>query len=106
MERRQSLKPFPFEKMMQNTAMFKQHETIDGLAINVMFPLGNQFQLGGMWTLSNTKGANFEITSSVNNHNGSPMMSPDEVHNAVFRSSSDGSSMVMGNINLPYKWIL
>jgi len=41
MEKRQTLKPFPFEKLMQNTAMFKQHETVDGVAMNVMFPLGN-----------------------------------------------------------------
>lgn len=74
MSNRNSLKPFPFEKLMQNTAMFKQHETVDGAAINVMFPLGNQFQIGGLWTLSNTKGAQFELMSSINNHNGSPMM--------------------------------
>lgn len=41
MEQRNSLKPFPFEKLMQNTAMFKQHEIIDGLNLNISFPLSN-----------------------------------------------------------------
>ena len=38
-----SLRPYPFEKLMQNTAMFKQHEAIDGLNLNVSLPLGNSF---------------------------------------------------------------
>ena len=53
MMKKKDMKPFPYEKLMQNTAMFKQHEAIDGLSLNVMLPLGNAFQLGGMWTLSN-----------------------------------------------------
>jgi hypothetical protein len=105
MSNRNSLKPFPFEKLMQNTAMFKQHETVDGAAINIMFPLGNQFQIGGLWTLSNTKGAQFELMSSINNHNGSPMMPQDEVQSMVFRFASDNTGMVMGNFNLPWKWV-
>ena len=88
---------------MQNTGMFKQQEAIDGLNLSVMFPLGNNFQLGGQWTLSNSKGANFEITSSVNNASGSPYQSPDEVHNGVFRFSTDQTGMVMGAFNLPWK---
>lgn len=105
MSKRDTLKPYPFEKLMQNTAMFKQHETVDGAAINVMFPLGNQFQLGGLWTMSNTKGTLFEMTSSINNHNGSPMMPADEVQSMVFRFASDSTGMVMGNFNLPWKWV-
>lgn len=102
---KKSLKPYPFEKLMQNTAMFKQHETVDGLGLNVMFPLGNNFQLGGLWTFSNTKGANFEMTTQINNHNGLPTMPQDEVQSAMFRFASDNTGMVMANINLPYKLV-
>ena len=42
-EQRDNLKPFPFEKLMQNTAMFKQHEVIDGLNMNISFPMSQQF---------------------------------------------------------------
>jgi hypothetical protein len=42
---------------------FKQNDVLDGLKIDIMAPLGNSFQLGGQWNLSNSKGANFEITS-------------------------------------------
>ena len=48
-----NLKPFPFEKIMQNCTIFKQHEAIDGLNLTVMLPLGNNFQMGGQWMLSN-----------------------------------------------------
>ena len=67
-----SLKPYPFEKIMQNCTVFKQHEAIDGLNLNVMLPLGQNFQVGGQWMLSNQKGASFELTSSINSSNGSP----------------------------------
>jgi hypothetical protein len=43
MNKKDSLRPYPFEKIMQNTAMFKQQEVVDGLNLNVMFPLGNNF---------------------------------------------------------------
>jgi len=74
-----NLKPYPFEKIMQNCTIFKQHEAVDGLHLNVMLPLGNNFQLGGEWILSNQKGASFEMTSSVNNSNGNPYQNPNEV---------------------------
>ena len=45
----------------------------------------------------------FEMTSSVNNHSGSPYQSQDEVQSAVFRFATDSTGMVMGNFNLPYK---
>jgi len=41
MNKKNALKPFPFEKVMMNAAMFKQHESNDGLSMNVMMPLGN-----------------------------------------------------------------
>lgn len=103
MQRKGSLKPYPFEKLTQNTAMFKQHETVDGLSFNMSLPLGNTFQLGSAWSLSNTKGANYEVTSSVNNHSGSPMMSQDDVQSMMFRFSSDQTGMAMANLSLPYK---
>jgi hypothetical protein len=40
LQKKDALKPYPFEKLMQNCAMFKQHEIPDGLAVNMMFPLG------------------------------------------------------------------
>lgn len=83
--------------------MFKQHEAVDGITMNVQFPLGNQFQLGGAWTLSNSKGASFELMTVVNNHSGNPYQGQDEVQSAVFRFNSDTTGMVMGNFNLPYK---
>ena len=104
MNKKDSLKPYPFEKLMQNTAMFKQHEAVDGLNFSMMLPLGNSFQLGGQWTLSNSKGASFEMTSSINNHSGSPTQGHDEVQSAVFRFASDNTGMVMGNFNCPYNW--
>lgn len=103
MNKNNSLKPYPFEKLMQNTAAFMQQEAVDGLNLNVMFPLGNNFQLGGQWTLSNSKGAHFEITSSVNNASGDPYQSHDDVHSAIYRFSTDGTGMVMGAFNLPWK---
>ena len=38
-----NLKPYPLEKIMQNITIFKQHEAIDGLNLNVMLPLGHNF---------------------------------------------------------------
>ena len=67
-----SLKPYPFEKVMQNCMVFKHHEAIDGLNFNLMWILKHQFQIGGQWILSNSKGPAFEVTSSVNNSSGSP----------------------------------
>ena len=54
---------------MQYLAMYKQTgcEVPDGLNFGAMLPLGNNFQLGGQWQLSNSKGAAFEITSAINN---------------------------------------
>lgn len=43
MNKKGTLKPYPFEKFMQGAAMFKQHEMVDGLNFNVSFPLGQQF---------------------------------------------------------------
>jgi len=104
MERRQSLKPYPFEKLQNNTAMFKQHqgEVVDGLSLNMMLPLGNQFQLGGQWVLSNTKGAQFEITSQVNNHSGNPNQDPESVQQAVLRYNTDQSASIIGAFHLPF----
>ena len=71
-----------------------------------MFPLGNAFQVGGQWTLSNTKGAAFELTSSVNTSTGSRYETQDDISSAVFRFASDNTGMVMGHMNLPYKVVL
>ena len=38
-----SLKPYPFERIQNNCAGFKQHEAIDGLNLQVMLPLGQNF---------------------------------------------------------------
>jgi len=43
MSRGNDLKPYPFEKIVQNTAMFKQQDAVDGLNINVTFPFGQNF---------------------------------------------------------------
>jgi hypothetical protein len=91
---------------MQNCTIFKQHEAIDGLNLNVMLPLGHNFQVGGQWMLSNQKGASFEVTSSVNSSSGNPYQNPDEVQSAVLRFASDQTGMAMGNFNLPYGLIL
>lgn len=99
---KKTLKPFPFEKVQNNTASFMQHEAIDGLNLNVMLPLSNNFQVGGQWMLSNSKGANFELTSSVNSSNGNPYQNPDDVQSAVLRFCTDQTGMAMGNFNLPY----
>lgn len=102
-EQRTNLKPFNFEKLMQNTAMFKQHEVIDGLSLNFNFPLSNSFQLGAQWSLSNSKGANFEINTCLNNFSGSPLQKQDEVQQAQLRFSTDNTGMVVGMFNLPFK---
>ncbi len=67
-----SLKPLPFESIMSKLQIFKQHEAVDGISINLNMPMSQQFQLGGQWILSNTKGSSFEVTSAVNNANGNP----------------------------------
>ena len=82
--------------------MYKQHEAIDGLNINMMMPLGSQFQVGGQWTLSNSKGAGFEFTSASNNSNGNPYQQPEEVQQVHMRFGSDKTGMVMGAFNLPW----
>lgn len=43
MMRQNKLKPKAFDQLMQNTAMFKAHDAIDGIAINTMLPFGQQF---------------------------------------------------------------
>jgi len=35
-----TLKPYPFEKVMSNLAGLKQHEVYDGLDINIQAPFG------------------------------------------------------------------
>lgn len=100
------MKPYPFEKIQQNCALFKQHDSIDGLSVNVMMPLGNQFQMGGEWKFSNSKGSSFELMTSINNSNGNPRQDPSEVQSGVFRFASDQTGMVLGNFNLPYNVIL
>ena len=54
---------------MQFLQMYKQTtcEVADGLNLSLFLPVGQNFQLGGSWQLSNTKGAKFEITSAINN---------------------------------------
>lgn len=42
-QQRTSLKPFQYEKLMANTAMFKQHEAVDGLNLNFQMGLSQQF---------------------------------------------------------------
>ena len=81
MAKKGQMKPYPFEKLMQNCGAFKQHreETVDGLGLNVMFPMGNQWQVGGQWNMSNTKGGSFEMTSVVTNHDGTPYMTQEDV---------------------------
>lgn len=72
-----NLRPFPFEKVMANCGGFKQFEAVDGLKVNIMLPMGQLFQLGGEWTLSNSKGPSFEFTSVVchqSGNNPNPMM--------------------------------
>ena len=64
---------------MANIAGFKQYEVVDGLRCSIMAPMGNNFQLGGEWSLSNSKGANFDFTSAINNHSGNPYQSQDEI---------------------------
>jgi len=64
---------------MSNIMGYKQCDVVDGLRCSIMAPMGNNFQLGGEWTLSNTKGANFDFTSAINNHSGSPYQSHDEI---------------------------
>lgn len=59
-----------------------------------------------MWSLSNKKGASFELTSAVNNSSGNPRQNPDEIQSTVLRFASDNTGMFMGNFNLPYGWIL
>lgn len=66
------LKPFPFEKISNNTAALKHGEVVDGLTVSMMAPLGNQFQMGGDWKFSNRDGASFELMSSINNSTGNP----------------------------------
>lgn len=65
------LRPYPFEKIMGNVGGFKQFESIDGLKVNIMLPMGQLFQLGGEWNLSNSKGPSFEFTSVVCHQSGS-----------------------------------
>ena len=63
-------KPLQFEKVcMQFLNIYKQQtcEVPDGLNFSVFLPVGQNFQIGGAWQLSNTKGAAFEITSAINN---------------------------------------
>jgi hypothetical protein len=47
-------------------------------------------------------GTMFELTSSVNNSNGSPYQPYSEVKAANFVCSSDDSGAVMANFALPY----
>jgi hypothetical protein len=77
-------------------------EANDGVTVSMMAPLGNQFQLGGDWKFSNSDGASFELTSSINNSTGNPNQQPDEVQSGVFRWASDNTGMAMGNFNLPW----
>lgn len=37
------LRPYPFEKIMGNVGGFKQFESIDGLKVNIMLPMGQLF---------------------------------------------------------------
>ena len=102
MKKKNTLKPLPFEKVgMQYLGVYKQTacEVRDGLNFGAFLPLGNNFQLGGQWQLSNGTGAAFEITSAINN--ASPTSSQDDVQSAVFKFLSDGSGMVLGSLNLP-----
>lgn len=82
--------------------MFKPHDVVDGINIELGMPLGNNFQLQGNWTFSNTKGTSFEITSAINNSSGNPHQSHSEVQSGVFRFESDQTGMAVGNFNLPY----
>lgn len=103
MKKKNNLKPHPFEKVcMQYLGMYKQTacEVPDGLSFGAFLPLGNNFQVGGQWQLSNTKGAVFELTSAVNN--ATPSSSQEDVQSAVFKFLTDGTGMVMGSLNLPY----
>jgi hypothetical protein len=94
-QQRNDLKPFPFEKLMQNTAMFKQHEALDGLNMNLSLPLGQNFQLGANWLMSNTKGANFELSTALNNVSPS-IQRQEDVSQVQLRYNSDNSASIMG----------
>ena len=87
---------------MQFLGLYKQSmcEVPDGLNFGAFLPLGNNFQLGGQWQLSNSKGAAFEITSAINNMK--PGMQQDSVQSGVFKFLSDGTGMVLGAFNLPF----
>ena len=87
---------------MQFLSVYKQTacEVPDGLNFGAFLPLGNNFQVGGQWQLSNGKGAGFEITSAINN--ATPASTQDDVQSAVFKFHSDGTGMVLGSFNLPY----
>lgn len=103
MKKKNTLKPLPFEKVcMQFLGMYKQTmcEVPDGLNFGAFLPLGNNFQLGGQWQLSNGRGAAFEITSAINN--ATATSAQDEVQSGVFKFLSDGTGMVLGSFNLPY----
>lgn len=43
MKGKNNLKPYPFEKCMMNLAGFKQQDLNDGLDINIMAPLAQEF---------------------------------------------------------------
>lgn len=72
MAKQYKMKPKAFEQIQHSTQMFKQNEAMDGINVNMMMPMGQQFQMGGKWTLNTKMGSMFELTSSVNNSNGSP----------------------------------
>ena len=75
---------------------------MDGVNVNMMMPMGQQFQMGGKWTLNTKMGSMFELTSSVNNSNGSPYQPQSEVKAANLMFSSDDTGMVMTNFGLPF----
>lgn len=102
MKKKNQLKPQPFDKVcMQYLGMYKQQvEIADGLNMSAFMPLGNNFQLGGAWHLSNEKGAAFELTTAINN--ATPRSAQEDVQSGQFKFLSDGTGMVAGAFNLPY----
>lgn len=40
MKAKDTMRPYPFEKIMSNCIGFKHNEVVDGLKVSMMFPLG------------------------------------------------------------------
>ena len=75
---------------------------MDGVNVEVSMPLGNNFQLGGEWTMSNSKGSSVEFTTQINNLSGNPTAMPDDMKQGIFKYGSDESASIIGIFRLPF----